>query len=210
MVVPSSPASFGGLVPFLLCPVYIIPHAFSPDIFSHYACLSPPLFYIMCTNCVPMYQMYTALRIYVSIFPPLFPISFLPSSLLSSPSSSYVYLPYKSLLSIFFPSLPLSYSPLLSSPCLTHSPSVPPFLSFLPLLPTMFLPTSPTHSLTHWKQDLFMIDTPISVKKGDMLDGVICIQRNKLWRRHLKVHISYTHSPISSDSVPQVMDEWVL
>jgi protein arginine N-methyltransferase 2 len=68
---------------------------------------------------------------------------------------------------------------------------------------TVTLSTSPHSPLTHWKQDLFMVDTPLPVVKGDLIEGEICIYRNKLWRRHLRVLISYTHSPISPDSTPQ-------
>ena len=223
----SSPASFGvpsPLVPFLFpsqCPVYIklvlFPRASSPRHLLTYVCLSPPLVYNMCTN-VP--YVCTQLCEYSFCFFSL--PDLIPSFVLSSPSSLYVYLPPSHLSFLLSPPLPppflsLSHS---FSPSVPPSFTLPPFLLssfpisplhlFLPSFPSSSSPTSPTHSLTHWKQDLFMIDTPISVKKGDMLDGVICIQRNKLWRRHLKVHISYTHSPISSDSVPQVMDERVL
>ena len=52
--------------------------------------------------------------------------------------------------------------------------------------------------LTHWKQDLFMVDCPLSVQPGDTLEGCIRITRNKCWRRHLKVVISYKH--ITSDN----------
>lgn len=55
------------------------------------------------------------------------------------------------------------------------------------------LSTSPDKPLTHWKQDLLMMDEPISVEPGDVLNGRISIVRNRHWRRHLHVSISYTH-----------------
>lgn len=47
--------------------------------------------------------------------------------------------------------------------------------------------------LTHWKQDLFMMNDPISVSPGDAVSGKISIIRNRHWRRHLRVSISCTH-----------------
>ena len=54
------------------------------------------------------------------------------------------------------------------------------------------LPSLPFR-LTHWKQDLLMMDEAISVEPGDVLSGRISIVRNRHWRRHLHVSISYTH-----------------
>ena len=47
-------------------------------------------------------------------------------------------------------------------------------------------------SATHWKQDLFMMDKPLKVVRGDRLNGTLTMVRNLKWRRHLKVKLSYT------------------
>ena len=49
-----------------------------------------------------------------------------------------------------------------------------------------------TCSATHWKQDLFMMDKPLKVVRGDRLHGTLTMVRNLKWRRHLKVKLSYT------------------
>jgi hypothetical protein len=47
--------------------------------------------------------------------------------------------------------------------------------------------TGPDHKLTHWKQDLFMLDDVITVEEKDEIQGTVVINRNPYWRRHLKV-----------------------
>lgn len=49
------------------------------------------------------------------------------------------------------------------------------------------------YSLTHWKQDLMMMDEPLSVSISDRIEGKITITRNKIWRRHLRIFISFHH-----------------
>ena len=58
------------------------------------------------------------------------------------------------------------------------------------------------NSLTHWKQDLLMVDTPLTVKPDDIIEGRIKIARNQHWRRHLKVLLTYRH--ISGEQSSQV------
>lgn len=48
-------------------------------------------------------------------------------------------------------------------------------------------------SLTHWKQDLMMMDEPVSVSANDRIEGKVTITRNKVWRRHLRIYISFYH-----------------
>ena len=57
-------------------------------------------------------------------------------------------------------------------------------------------------SLTHWKQDLLMVDTPLSMKPDDIIEGRIKISRNQQWRRHLRVTLVYHH--ISGEQASQV------
>ena len=47
--------------------------------------------------------------------------------------------------------------------------------------------------LTHWKQDLFLLDQSLEVREGDRVRGTVRVRRHKLWRRHLRVNLSYTH-----------------
>lgn len=53
------------------------------------------------------------------------------------------------------------------------------------------LSTSPESELTHWKQDLFLLDEPIAVQKGYCVDGAITIKRNPEYRRHLSVNFTF-------------------
>ncbi|XP_065888982.1 protein arginine N-methyltransferase 2-like isoform X1 [Dysidea avara] len=55
----------------------------------------------------------------------------------------------------------------------------------------VILSTGPDQPLTHWKQDLLMVDTPLEVFPGDHVIGSIRMTRNKRWRRHIKVNLTY-------------------
>ena len=46
-------------------------------------------------------------------------------------------------------------------------------------------------SLTHWKQNLFLLDNPVQVSKGDRVEGQIKIYRHPEWRRHLRVLLQF-------------------
>ncbi|KAL5489482.1 hypothetical protein EMCRGX_G018576 [Ephydatia muelleri] len=58
------------------------------------------------------------------------------------------------------------------------------------------LSTSPRYPLTHWKQALLMLNTPLHVTKGDHIEGDITLTRNKVWRRHLRLRLKYKHSGV--------------
>ena len=45
--------------------------------------------------------------------------------------------------------------------------------------------------LTHWKQDFFLFPHPFQVQKGEKLKGELLIERNKKWRRHLRVTFKF-------------------
>ena len=45
--------------------------------------------------------------------------------------------------------------------------------------------------LTHWKQDLLMLDTPLDVLSGDHVIGNVRLKRNTKWRRHLTITVTY-------------------
>ena len=47
------------------------------------------------------------------------------------------------------------------------------------------------HRLTHWKQNLFILDKPVKVSKGDRMEGLIKIYRHPEWRRHLRVLLKF-------------------
>lgn len=46
--------------------------------------------------------------------------------------------------------------------------------------------------ITHWKQDLFLIDTPLELVVGQRLKGTFQLERHKLWRRHLRIKLTYS------------------
>lgn len=57
---------------------------------------------------------------------------------------------------------------------------------------SVILNTGPKHELTHWKQDLFMLDDPITVCEGDQVEGTVTFSRNQEWRRHLRVMLQFS------------------
>ena len=66
---------------------------------------------------------------------------------------------------------------------------------------TLLLPfkvLSVLFSLTHWKQNLFLLDVPISVSKGDSVEGKVTISRNPEYRRHIRGHFEFTVIPESN------------
>ncbi|XP_065833893.1 protein arginine N-methyltransferase 2-like [Oscarella lobularis] len=65
----------------------------------------------------------------------------------------------------------------------------------------IFLSTGPDHELTHWKQDLFMLDEPEVVEVGQEICGSIRIRRNSKWRRHLKATIKWETSLHAKEKV---------
>lgn len=58
--------------------------------------------------------------------------------------------------------------------------------------PLLELNTGPYSEITHWKQTLFMLDTPVTVGEEDVIVGSIRLQRNPIWRRHLSITFSWT------------------
>ncbi|XP_041940506.1 protein arginine N-methyltransferase 2 isoform X2 [Alosa sapidissima] len=58
--------------------------------------------------------------------------------------------------------------------------------------PTMILDTGPHSEPTHWKQTLFMLDTPTTVHTGDCISGAVVFQRNPIWRRHLTITFQWS------------------
>ena len=49
------------------------------------------------------------------------------------------------------------------------------------------LSTGPDQEKTHWKQNLFLLDEPVTVHTGNFIKGVAIIRRNPKYRRHLRV-----------------------
>lgn len=47
--------------------------------------------------------------------------------------------------------------------------------------------------LTHWKQNLFLLNSGVSVNEGDILQGQAKICRHSEWRRHLRLIVTFTH-----------------
>ncbi|XP_046543789.1 LOW QUALITY PROTEIN: protein arginine N-methyltransferase 2-like [Haliotis rubra] len=55
------------------------------------------------------------------------------------------------------------------------------------------LNTGPDYDLTHWKQNLFLLDNPLDVKSKDRLEGVATLTRHPEWRRHLRLRLKFDH-----------------
>ncbi|XP_072300336.1 protein arginine N-methyltransferase 2 [Eucyclogobius newberryi] len=62
------------------------------------------------------------------------------------------------------------------------------------------LHTGPFSEPTHWKQTLFMLDSPVSVQQGDSISGSMVLRRNQTWRRHMSVTLSWTHHSSTEDT----------
>nr|KAG5713634.1 hypothetical protein BaRGS_024682 [Batillaria attramentaria] len=58
---------------------------------------------------------------------------------------------------------------------------------------TTFLNTGPDFEETHWKQNLFLLDSGWTVEEGDTLRGQAKIVRHTEWRRHLRLIVSFIH-----------------
>uniref|UniRef100_A0A3Q2P583 Protein arginine N-methyltransferase 2 n=1 Tax=Fundulus heteroclitus TaxID=8078 RepID=A0A3Q2P583_FUNHE len=56
---------------------------------------------------------------------------------------------------------------------------------------TVELNTGPNSDPTHWKQTLFMLDTPTPVNAGDSIHGNVILRRNPVWRRHMTVTLHW-------------------
>ncbi|XP_071760631.1 protein arginine N-methyltransferase 2 [Centroberyx gerrardi] len=57
---------------------------------------------------------------------------------------------------------------------------------------TVELNTGPNSEPTHWKQTLFMLDRPVSVRAGDSISGTVLLSRNPVWRRHMTVTLQWS------------------
>ena len=53
------------------------------------------------------------------------------------------------------------------------------------------LSTSPLKKYTHWKQSVFYLDKPISVRKGDVIYGTVATKQDPENFRNLNIKISY-------------------
>ncbi|XP_036400743.1 protein arginine N-methyltransferase 2 [Megalops cyprinoides] len=56
------------------------------------------------------------------------------------------------------------------------------------------LDTGPHAPPTHWKQTLFMLDTPVSLRPGDTVCGTLLLHRNPVWRRHMTITLQWSVS----------------
>lgn len=64
------------------------------------------------------------------------------------------------------------------------------------------LSTGPGDQTTHWKQNLFLLDEPLYVYKGNYITGSATLKRNPKYRRHLRVIFDFRmYSSISNRSV---------
>ncbi|KAL3854696.1 hypothetical protein ACJMK2_013954, partial [Sinanodonta woodiana] len=59
----------------------------------------------------------------------------------------------------------------------------------------VILNTGPWHELTHWKQNLFLLDEPINIKEGEIISGSFELYHHEEWRRHLRVLLKFNKVP---------------
>ena len=55
-----------------------------------------------------------------------------------------------------------------------------------------------------------MLDEPVDVCKGDRIVGSVTLERNKIWRRHLTVHITAKHESACDGDAIQVNWEFLI
>lgn len=72
----------------------------------------------------------------------------------------------------------------------------------------VILSTGPSHPLTHWKQDLLMLETPIKVSKGNIFTGTISIKRNRIWRRHFNITLKLSCPALFSQEINKLYLLW--
>ena len=53
------------------------------------------------------------------------------------------------------------------------------------------LSTGPDEPLTHWKQNLFLLDNPVNVFSGNVIIGSAVLKRNLQYKRHLTVNFCF-------------------
>ncbi|XP_078722145.1 protein arginine N-methyltransferase 2 isoform X2 [Lampetra fluviatilis] len=71
--------------------------------------------------------------------------------------------------------------------------------------PSIILDTGPMSTATHWKQTLFMLDSPVAVTPGDVVVGSVALRRNPVWRRHMSVAFRWRVAP--SADAPDAIGE---
>ncbi|XP_061736108.1 protein arginine N-methyltransferase 2-like [Nerophis ophidion] len=70
------------------------------------------------------------------------------------------------------------------------------------------LDTGPNAEPTHWKQTLFMLDTPIVVHVGDRVQGSLILRRNPVWRRHMTVTLHWDVSGSVHEAGSKTFPMW--
>ena len=55
----------------------------------------------------------------------------------------------------------------------------------------VILSTAPDQEKTHWKQNLFILDEPVTVHSGNIIKGAATLRRNPKYRRHLNVTFEF-------------------
>ncbi|XP_052235849.1 protein arginine N-methyltransferase 2-like [Dreissena polymorpha] len=60
---------------------------------------------------------------------------------------------------------------------------------------TVILNTGPDNELTHWKQNLFLLNSPVRVNAGDVISRTLTISHNPEHRRHLRAFFYFTCIP---------------
>lgn len=63
--------------------------------------------------------------------------------------------------------------------------------SFNNLQKPVVLTTSPMKKYTHWKQNVFYLETPLDVRKGDDLCGSVACRKDRINFRELNIKISF-------------------
>lgn len=55
----------------------------------------------------------------------------------------------------------------------------------------VILSTSPNDPKTHWKNAVFVLDEPVKVAQGNVIQGMVQVIRNAYFRRHMTIHFDF-------------------
>lgn len=67
----------------------------------------------------------------------------------------------------------------------------------------VILSTAPDQEQTHWKQNLFLLEEPVTVHVGNFIEGSATLRRNPKYRRHMNV--TFEFNIFTSDSKGEIV-----
>eukprot|EP01112_Ceratiomyxa_fruticulosa_P009835 TRINITY_DN2582_c0_g1_i15.p1 TRINITY_DN2582_c0_g1~~TRINITY_DN2582_c0_g1_i15.p1 ORF type:complete len:445 (-),score=87.78 TRINITY_DN2582_c0_g1_i15:447-1781(-) len=72
---------------------------------------------------------------------------------------------------------------------------------------TIILSTSPFESATHWKNDIYLFENPVTVSKDQVINGVIRVLQHQRYRRHWWLELSFSIDKSKMSEQAQALKE---